>query len=336
MPTYAGLTVAKIAPRRVFGRSRTVVMGIARAGLTTTVSVATIDSSGEMKMRHTFAAVLMVAAWLLLSSPAFAQEQQANPIAQLPWQVGPTKGQIADRATIDVPEGYAFLGAEGTRKLEVLLENPPTEDDQYTLAPHDLEWIAFFTFRPIGYVKDDESLDAGALLQSVSEGTEQANAERRKRGWDTIKVVGWSFLPKYDQQLNALEWAILAETEKSKSQIVNYNTRLLGRRGVMEVTVVTEPAQLNASIQTFKGLIPGYTFVGGEKYAEFKPGDHVAEIGLAALITGGAAAVASKKGFFAAIGIALVKFWKLLVLGVIGIGMWLRRLVRGRGDQPST
>lgn len=278
------------------------------------------------------AAVLLLAA---LALPAIARGAEPDPIDELPWQLGPTTGEIARHATIQVPEGFAFLGAEGTRDLEVLMQNPPSDADQFVVAPHDLAWVAYFSFSPTGYIQDDESLEADALLDSITEGTRHGNAERRKHGWDTLRVLGWSFEPKYDQQLNALEWAILAETEQSRSRLVNYNTRLLGRRGVMEVTLVTDPELLDASVATFKGLMPGYEFAAGEKYAEFKPGDHVAEIGLAALITGGAAAVASKKGFFAAIGVALLKFWKLLAIAVVGVGVWLRRLLGGKNEKPS-
>ena len=161
-------------------------------------------------------------------------------------------------------------GRQGTRDLEVLMQNPPSDADQFVVAPHDLAWVAYFSFSPTGYIQDDESLEADALLDSITEGTRHGNAERRKRGWDTLRVLGWSFEPKYDQQLNALEWAILAETEESRSRLVNYNTRLLGRRGVMEVTLVTDPELLDESVATFKGLMPGYEFAAGENYAEFK------------------------------------------------------------------
>src|SRR3546814_17594306 len=110
-----------------------------------------------------------------------------------------------------------------------------------------------------------------------------------------------------------------------RSQLINYNTRLLGRRGVMEVVLVADPQTLDASIASFKELVPGYEFGAGEKYAEFREGDHVAEYGLAALITGGAAAVAAQKGWLAATGIFLVKMWKLLLIGLLQVGASFRK-----------
>ncbi|HZX75784.1 DUF2167 domain-containing protein [Lysobacter sp.] len=275
---------------------------------------------------------LLAACVLALTTalPVAAQGSDADPLAKLPWQVGPTKGQVGNRATIDVPDGYVFLGADGTRKLNDLMENPPTGADEYTIAPQDLRWFAYFTFDEVGYVKDDDSLDAEDLLSSIKKGTEQSNEERRSRGWDTMTIDGWSFKPQYDKQLNSLEWAILAHADQSKHKIVNYNTRLLGRRGVMQVIVVSDPEGLDKAVAQFKSLMPGYAYNDGEKYAQFKEGDHIAEYGLAALVTGGAAAVASKKGFFAAIAVFLAKMWKLLLIGLVAVGAAIRKLFSGK------
>lgn len=272
----------------------------------------------------------------LVCGAARAQEQAADPVEQLPWQAGPAKGAIGERASIDVPKGYRFLGPEGVRKLDELFQNPPDDRQQYVLAPDDLSWVAYFTFDDIGYVKDDEKLESDAILQSIREGTEASNEVRRERGWDTMRIVGWSFEPQYDKQLNALEWAFVGETEQSKNRVVNYNTRLLGRHGVMQVIVVTEPDALTPAIAKFKGLMPGYKFASGESYAEFRPGDHVAEIGLAALITGGAAAVAAKKGWFAALAVALAKGWKLLLVGLAAAGVGLRKFFAGRKARTAS
>jgi len=66
----------------------------------------------------------------------------------------------------------------------------------------------------------------------------------------------------------------------------------------MQVVLVSSPETLDQSVGSLKKALGGYDFTRGEKYAEFRPGDHVAEFGLAALIAGGAAAVATKKGFW--------------------------------------
>jgi uncharacterized membrane-anchored protein len=94
--------------------------------------------------------------------------------------------------------------------------------------------------------------------------------------------------------------------------VVNYSSRLLGRSGVMRAILVSDPGSLAADTQQFKVALKDFAYVPGEKYAEFKPGDKVAAYGLAALIVGGAAAAASKKGIWAAIAAFLGAFWKIL------------------------
>jgi uncharacterized membrane-anchored protein len=121
-----------------------------------------------------------------------------------------------------------------------------------------------------------------------------------------------------------LEWAFLAKDDNTNSQIINYNTRLLGRSGVMEVVLVADPGELDASVTALKNAINGYSFVPGENYAEYRQGDRVAEFGLAALIAGGAAAVATKKGFWAVLAGFFAAAWKFVAAAVIGILAWLR------------
>ena len=276
---------------------------------------------------------VLIALLLMLSGGmAIAQEQSAkekpSPMESLPWKVGPTAVQVGNKATLNVPDGYAFLDPAGSRSLNEILQNPPSDDDEYTLAPKSLDWIAFFSYEDIGYVKDDEKLDADEILDSYRKGTEESNKERRSRGWDELNIVGWSAKPEYDAQIKSLAWSILAEDTKSHDQIINYNTRLLGRHGVMDVVVITSPKELATSIADFKRTLPGFQYVSGESYAEYRAGDHVAEYGLAALITGGAVAVAAKKGLFAVIGSFLVAAWKFLLVGLAAVGAWFKNLFK--------
>ncbi len=278
--------------------------------------------------------IFVLMAWsLVVCNLAFGQEGQ---IDDLPWINGPTSEQIGTSASIKVPEGYAFLGPDGAREFNRITENPDTGVDEYILAKDDLSWIAFFSFDPVGYVKDDEKLDAEDLLQSVSEGTEDSNEERRRNGWDPIHVTGWSFKPQYDARIKSLEWAFRLKGEQSQDETINYSTRLLGRKGVMQVLLLTSPEELQASVSDFKATLPGFAFNPGETYAEFRAGDHIAEYGLAALVTGGAAVVAAKKGLFAAIGVFLLKMWKLVLVGVVAFGTGIRKFFGGKNkDTPS-
>lgn len=267
----------------------------------------------------------VVFALLLVFSSAPTLHAQENPFAKLAWQFGPGEGVIGSKAKIQIPPGYAFLNAVETKKFNELTQNI-SSGEEYVIGPSSLSWFAVFQFNGVGYVKDDEKVDPDAILQAVKRGTEQANEERRKRGWQTMTIQGWRFLPQYDMQTKLLEWAFLATEDGTKQEIINYNTRVLGRTGVMSVILVTSPKLLDQSVGDFKRTLTGYQFLPGEKYAEFRAGDHVAEIGLAALIAGGAAAVATKKGFWAAILAFLGAAWKFIAAAVVGVFVWVGRI----------
>jgi uncharacterized membrane-anchored protein len=109
---------------------------------------------------------------------------------------------------------------------------------------------------------------------------------------------------------------------------VNYTSRLLGRTGVMSAVLVANPKTLAADTESFKAGLGEFNYLPGEKYAEFKAGDRVAEYGLAALVLGGAAAVATKKGFWAAIIAFFGAFWKIIAGVGVAVTAWLGSLFK--------
>jgi uncharacterized membrane-anchored protein len=236
---------------------------------------------------------------------------------KLSWQAGPTQGRIATQATIGVPDGYLFLDEKNTRRFLELNENPPM-DGHYLLAPGTLKWFSVFSFDPSGYVKDDEKIDANALLKSLKESDGPSNERRKKLGMPLLYTDGWQVPPHYDRQTRRLEWGMRLRSQDGK-MIVNYTSRLLGRSGVMSAILVSDVESLPENTEEFKTALREFSYVSGEQYSEFKKGDRVAEYGLAALILGGAAAVATKKGF-----------WKPLVGIIIAALAGIKALFRRR------
>lgn len=245
-----------------------------------------------------------------------AVEEEDHPLAKLEWVVGPTDVKVGEHATLTVPEGFMYLHPKETAKFQEIVENPASGRESL-IAPDDLHWFGLFDFEDIGYVKDDEEIDADSVLESVREGTKQANEARKDRGWPPLRITGWHFKPRYDSETQRLEWAIAAESEGEP--VVNVNTRLLGRKGVTSATLVAGPDSLDADFTEFKHVLEGFQYVSGERYADVKEGDHVAEYGLAALIAGGGAAVAAKSGL-------LKGLWKFILIGAAGLAAWARKL----------
>jgi uncharacterized membrane-anchored protein len=244
--------------------------------------------------------LLLVAA----SAPSMGQEPGGQDsvgaqIRNLGWKVGPSEGKIAGRATIVIPANYRFLGAADTSKFLTLQRNLPTSDS-YTFAPDDLDWFAIFDFEDTGYIKDDEKIDADAVLQSLKEGTARRNEERKRRGFPVLTLDGWFVPPHYDTSTKRLEWATKLSSEGGVT--VNYRIRLLGRAGVMSALLVSDPDSLENDIRVFKAALNDFSFDPGQRYSEYRTGDKIAEYGLTGLIIGGAAAAAAKTGLFKVIG----------------------------------
>src|SRR3546814_11516413 len=82
---------------------------------------------------------LLFIAGLAVAQTDGAQAEEQDPFAQLPWEFGPTTGTLGGRATIDIPEGYAFLDAEGAARFNEIAENPPTGVHEYVVAPSSAE-----------------------------------------------------------------------------------------------------------------------------------------------------------------------------------------------------
>jgi uncharacterized membrane-anchored protein len=245
-----------------------------------------------------------------------ASADAASPFESLAWHHGPGVENIASKATFKTDDKLSFLDEGNSTKFLELTGNIP-EDGNYIVVPAEGDWWATFAFDPMGYVKDDEKIDADELLASIKSSDVPANEERRRLGISELYTEGWSVPPHYDSQTKQLEWGVKLRSDGHET--VNYTVRLLGRTGVMNATLVTDVETLQADVSTFKAALAGFSFNSGERYAEYREGDKVAEYGLAALVVGGAAAVAAKTGF-------LAKFWKLLVFGAVGLFAWVGKL----------
>ena len=284
-----------------------------------------------MRRPHANVALLIFGLPLIMSG-AQPSAPQANPGPKIDWQFGPGVAHIGDQAQMEIPAGDRFSGAAGAKTFLELTQNIPSGKEVGVLLPKDLTWFVVFEFEDVGYVKDDEkkSLDAGAMLSSIKTNTDRANQVRRQNGWDSITVLGWIQPPHYNEVTHHLEWSTRAEDSKGKT-FANYNTRYLGRRGVMSVGLVSEVDQLDTDLAGFRQVMGGFQYTPQNNYKAFVKGDKVAEYGLTALVVGGAAAVATKVGLFKYLWKLLLVGWKLVVAALAGLGAALKRLfTRGK------
>ena len=261
--------------------------------------------------------VFLVGVFLFMAQ---GQTQTRDPrLDNVKWRRGPSLGNLGGVAEVHIPAGYVFAAADDTRVLMETMQNPTSGKELGFVAPAALDWFVVFEFDDTGYVRDDEksSLDAAAMLDSIKAGTEAGNKERHRRGWPIMTIIGWEQKPHYNETTHNLEWAIRGESDGNL--VINHNTRLLGRGGVMRVTLVTDPSAHPATLPKFKTVLSGFDFKQGQRYAEFRQGDKMAKYGLSALIVGGAAAVAVKTGMFKWL-------WKVIVIALLPLLAFLKKL----------
>jgi uncharacterized membrane-anchored protein len=264
------------------------------------------------------------------SSDAQEQQQRRQQLQALHWQAGPITATVSGNSTLKVPEGYDFLDPDETAKFEELTHNL-AQPDEVLVTPHSHSWVAYLDFSDAGLVKDDEKIDADALLAQLRSGQEEANAERRRRGWVPLHVVGWAVPPAYNSATKRLEWATILEEEGDRS--VNFLTKILGRRGYTTVVLACDENDRPAAVAQLNQLLQGYSFDSGQRYADWRPGDKVAAYGLGALVLGGAAVAATKTGLLKGLFVALAAAWKIIVVAVAGALAYLRSLFTRKKPQ---
>ncbi|HEX4649352.1 MAG TPA: DUF2167 domain-containing protein [Steroidobacteraceae bacterium] len=288
------------------------------------------------------AALLLLAATGMASAKDSADsgadprmEEFRNKIRALNWLVGPRDVALSGNATLSLPEGYVYLDAANTAKFEELNQNL-SSGKEVMIAPKTLGWTAYLIFESEGYVKDNEKIDADAILKTLQQGTEEANQERRRRGWEELHLGGWNLPPAYNTTTKRLEWATLLRARNGEA--TNFVTKILGRKGYTTVVLVTSPDNTTAAVADVDTVLRGYRFNGGDTYADWRPGDKVAEYGLTGLIVGGAVAAAVKtgllKGLWKFLVAGIAAFWKLLLAGAAAIAAALRSLFKRRQAQP--
>jgi len=191
--------------------------------------------------------------------------------------------------------------------------------------------LFFWQYDEIGYVEDDDADDINYddLLKQLQKEAEESNAERKKGGYDPITIVGWAAKPFYDKDKKILHWAKEIKFGSAEVNTLNYNIRVLGRKGVLVLNAISSMPDLSMVKADVHKVLDIVQFNDGYKYKDFDPSvDQVAAWTLGGLVAG---KVLAKVGFLA----LLVKFWKLIVLGVAAAGGALWNRIRGKKKESD-
>lgn len=229
-------------------------------------------------------------------------------------------------ATIQLKEGFQYLSPESTEKLLVdAWGNPPGNETLGMIIPVSVSplaengWGVVITYDEDGYVSDEDadSIDYSELLGDMKEESVAVNEERKKQGYGSMLLVGWAEPPHYDKNTHKYYWAKEFSTDNAQENSLNYNIRILGRKGVLVLNAVAGMNQISTVKAQMPELLAVTDFTEGNRYQDFNAEtDHVAEYGLAALVAGG---VAAKMGFFAKIAALFIAFKKFIIIGAVAL-----------------
>jgi uncharacterized membrane-anchored protein len=289
----------------------------------------------------------------LTAAPALAQDEETEPADEQPTQTAEeflaslsfSQGDVDLKdglAKIALGDRYRYLGAEDTERVLVdAWGNPPGQSALGMIFPagmgplDDASWAVVVKYQEDGYVADDEAadMDYAALLDEMKEGARESNEARREAGFATVELVDWAEPPRYDAGNHKLYWAKRLAFEGNEEHTLNYDIRILGRRGVLVLSAVGGISQIDDIRTGMQDVLGIVEFNSGHRYTDFDAtADQVATYGLGALIAGG---VAAKTGMLAKLGVLLLAGKKVIGIGILAVGGLVARVFGRRKERSS-
>jgi len=236
-------------------------------------------------------------------------------------------------ATINVNNGFRFLESDeaeyvltevwgnlkGTKPLGLLF--PPSSS-----ATGFSSYAYLLEYEDIGYVKDKDAneINYDDLMKDMKEGEKKSNEERSKLELNTMEMIGWAEKPHYDKEKKHLYWAKEFRVSGEDENTLNYDIRILGRKGVLNLSAIASMEQLDSVNKNLNNVLSMVSFNKGNTYSDFdSKTDNIAAWTIGGLVAG---KILAKVGFFALI----LKNIKLIGLAIVAFGGAAWRFITGR------
>lgn len=296
-----------------------------------------------MHGKYSFYMCLLMAAAL----PAAAQEKPLTPQEQQELKrlkaiydsetrrTGDVRIEAAN-VTLHLGDRYYFLGPDDAKRVLVdAWKNPPDGANGVLgiIFPAGKtfvdSWGAVVTYDLTGYVsdKDANNADYGKLLEDARKDEDQVNDQRKKDGFAASHLAGWAQAPTYDKVSHSEIWARDIQFSGEPVDTLNYDTRLLNRRGVLSLNLVSTMDRLPEARAAATDLAHTAAFESGSRYEDYKEGqDRKAAYGVAGLVAAGLGVAAAQK--LGLLAVALLFFKKAAVLIVAAVAALVARVKR--------
>jgi uncharacterized membrane-anchored protein len=293
---------------------------------------------------------LLLLSILLIACEVFAKNEKDSLALEMEWQTKlvdsiehslkweTTPVTIGDGiARLKLKKGFKFLNAEQSRYvLHDLWGNPPREDVLGMIFPEeggpfaDSSFAFIVSYEATGFVKDDdaEDIDYDDMLKEIQKSEPEVNKTRQEEGYEPIHMAGWAAKPFYDKDRKVLHWAKELQFGGEDYNTLNYDIRVLGRKGVLSLNAIATMDELPLVKANIDDVLEIPEFTAGNQYADFNSKtDKVAEYGIGAIVAG---TVLAKTGALAAIGKFLVAAGKFIVLGIVALFGAIKKFFTGR------
>jgi uncharacterized membrane-anchored protein len=239
-------------------------------------------------------------------------------------------------AQLNVPKGFKYLNAtQSNFLLTEVWGNPPQDgvlgiimpdgDDPFTQG----SYAFIVSYDPMGFVKDEDAdkIDYDDMLKDLQKDEIENNKQRKMEGYGSIHMNGWASKPFYDKDKKVLHWAKNLKFENSEENELNYEVRVLGRKGILSLVALSTMKELPLVQKDIDKVLAMASFTEGNQYKDFDSKiDNVAAWTVGGLVAG---KVLLKVGF-------LAKFWKFIMIGIIAIFGFFKRLITGKkNDEPT-
>ena len=239
---------------------------------------------------------------------------------------------------LNVPPGFKYLNAEKSNYvLTELWGNPPQTGVLGMIFPAhsgpfgDKSYAFIITYDPAGFVKDDDAdkINYNDLLKDIQKEEAEDNKARAAKGYPAINMIGWASKPFYDKTNKVLHWAKNLHFSGEDENTLNYEVRILGRKGILSMNAVATINELDSVKKDIDKVLAIPSFTDGNAYKDFdSKTDNVAAWTIGGLVAG---KVLLKVGFWAIIGKFLIGAWKFILIGIVAVWGTIKKFL---GKKP--
>lgn len=299
-------------------------------------------------MKRWFSFLIICITALSLCLPPHSEAMSNPMLPDINWTEGPQVVSIEkNTAKLKLPAHYFYMDGKNMENVAKMAGFPALKNITGVLFPNvdEKDWFILLQYESDGHVDDRAAVNAeikdAKLLQEILSFKSPGISEVESNFPFTPEK--WLKTPQYDPVKREVTFALQVKPEKQgmSSEAVEQH-RLLGRDGVLIVTLVCPHGKYALGQQQLEKILHNLSFAPGKAYGDFVPGkDKVTQTSDTAFMMRGFEA--EKPGLSQMLAGAMNNTWLviglggLLLLGLLGGAVaLLLRIINRKEDNEET